>query len=67
MGNHPDEVAVVVDNHSGKVYAHFIGIGAKGDAIETVRECKGKKIEGMQQLSVVTGAEATKALKNGRV
>lgn len=61
-----DEVAVVVDNHTGRIRAHYVGLGAAGDAASFARQCKAGKVDCMSSISVVTGTEAAKILKNGR-
>lgn len=72
MGLDVDAAAVVVDNHTGKVVAQFSGFGAEADAKSHMRICQkpgtGKdKVDHMSSCSVVTGDNARKAMKTGRV
>jgi len=60
----PSEVAVIVDDN-GYVRAHFVGPFAKGDAKEHLAQFKRLKM--YHGATVVTGEEAKKALKNGRL
>jgi len=67
-----DEVAVVVDNHTGRVRAHFQGLGAMADAQSFLRSCRNPspgnaKVDFLSSTSIVTGEKAKKAIKTGRV
>ncbi len=58
--------AVVVDDHTGKVLATFQGLGAEEDANKHKSVCKGT-VTHMSSTSVITGAQAAKIAKAGRV
>lgn len=62
-----DAHAVVVDDHTGKVIATFQGLGAEADARVHVDICKNGGVDHMSSASVITGKEAAKAAKAGRV
>ena len=61
-----DEVAVVVDD-SGRLRAHFQGLGAGKDAAHHLRVGKGTGVKEYQGAVVVTGADAKKAIEKGRI
>jgi hypothetical protein len=72
MGLNVDAVAVVVDNHTGKVRAQFKGLGAEADAKSFLRQCQrpqrgGTKVDFLSSAAVITGDKAEKAIKQGRV
>lgn len=66
-----DAVAAVIDKHTGKVKARFEGFGAEADARSFLRQCnqpsRGEKVDFLSSATVVTGEEAKKALKAGRL
>ena len=67
-----DEAAVVIDNHTGRVRAHFLGFGAEKDAASFVRGCQGgrdpkSRVDFLSSVSVVIGEKARKAIKVGKV
>jgi len=62
-----DEVAAVIDQHTGKVRARFQGFGAKEDAASFARHCKQGGVDFLNTTSIITGEAAKKAIKNGRV
>ncbi len=62
-----DARAVVVDDHTGRVLAHFQGLGAEEDAHKHASLCKTGGVRHMSSVSVVTGDDAAKAEKAGRV
>ena len=59
-----DEVAVVVDNHTGRVKAQYQGVGAIEDAQHTQKATK--HIKSFGDTSIITGEDALKAIKSGR-
>lgn len=72
MGLNVDEVAAVIDEHTGKLRAQFKGFGAKRDADSHLRHCKtggmgGEKVDHLSSAIVVTGKEAEKAIRDGRL
>ena len=71
MGLNVDEAAAVIDKHTGRVRAQFIGFGAEADAKAHLRTCQagtgGAKVDHLSSATVITGDEARKAIKNGRV
>ena len=67
-----DEVAVVIDKHTGRVRARFEGYGAKRDAESHLRTCQrgvpgGARVDHLSSACVVTGEEAKKAIRKGRL
>ncbi len=62
-----DAQAVVVDDHTGRELAHFQGLGAEEDAQHHVRTCSAGGVKHMSSVSVITGKEAAKVHKSGRV
>lgn len=62
-----DEVAVVIDNHTGKVQARFEGFGAAADAKSFLRQCQSGRVDHLSSATVVTGDKAKKALRDGRL
>jgi len=71
MGLNVDEAAAVIDKHTGTVQAQFIGFGAEGDARAHLRACQagagGAKVDHLSSATVITGDEARRAIKKGRV
>jgi len=72
MGLNVDEVAAVIDKHTGRVRAQFQGFGAESDANSHLRHCQnpglgGAKVDHLSSATVITGEAARKAIKNGRV
>jgi len=72
MGLDLDECAVVVDEHTGRVRAHFQGYGAKKDAESFLRQCRApqnpkSRVDCLSSAKVVTGSEAEKAMRAGRI
>jgi len=70
-GINADETAAVVDQHTGKVKAHFRGLGAKHDAESFLRRCQRTanpkdKVDFLSSATVITGETAAKAIKYGR-
>lgn len=68
----PDEIAAVIDKHTGRVKANFQGIGAIKDAKSFLRTCQnpgvsGARVDFLSSATVITGEEARKAIKKGRV
>lgn len=61
-----DQIAVVINDHTGKVEAQFCSCAAEDDAYAHQRTCKGK-VDHMSSTSVITGEDAKKAIENGRV
>ncbi len=67
-----DDVAAVIDKHTGKVRGQFRGIGAEADASAFIRDCQkpqpgGAKVDFLSSAAVITGKKAEKAIKAGRV
>ena len=67
-----DAAAAVIDKHTGRVRAQFMGFGAEADARSHLRTCQagvpgGAKVDHLSSATVITGDEARKAIKNGRV
>lgn len=62
-----DAHATVVDDHTGKVLATFQGLGAEEDARHHQRLCSGGRVKHMSSTSVLTGKEAARVGKAGRV
>ncbi len=62
-----DAHAVVVDDHTGKVLGNFQGLGAEEDAKQHSRMCAKGGVKHMSSTSVITGTDAAKANKAGRV
>ena len=67
-----DQVAVVIDEHTGKVRARFQGLGATADAQSFLRQCRSPgvgnvKVDFLSSAKVVTGKEAEKAIRTGRL
>lgn len=67
-----DDVAVVIDEHTGRLRAKFQGIGATVDAHSFLRQCKNPKpgddkVDFLSSAKVVTGKDATKAIRTGRL
>lgn len=65
-------VAAVIDKHTGRVRATFRGLGAESDARSHLRTCQmggtsGVKVDHLSSACVVTGKEAEKAIKDGRL
>ncbi len=67
MGLNVDEAAAVIDKHTGRVRAQFIGFGAEADAASHLRTCLAGKVDHLNSATVITGEEARKAIKKGRV
>lgn len=72
MGLDVDAAAAVIDKHTGRVRAQFIGFGAEADAKSHLRTCQnpglgGSKVDHLSSATVITGEEARKAIKAGRV
>ena len=72
MGLNVDEAAAVIDKHTGRVRAQFLGFGAEADARSHLRTCQnpsrgGVKVDHLSSATVITGDAARKAIKNGRV
>ena len=72
MGLNVDEAAAVIDKHTGRVRAQFVGFGAEADARSHLRTCQsggvgGVKVDHLSSATVITGDEARKAIKKGRV
>lgn len=72
MGLNVDEVAVVIDEHTGRLKAKFEGFGAERDARSFLRQCRAPqpgndKVDFLSSAVVVTGAKAKKAIKTGRL
>jgi len=70
-GINVDEVAAVVDKHTGRVKARFQGLGAISDAGSFLRQCRtpspgNSKVDFLNSATVITGKEAEKAIRNGR-
>lgn len=66
-----DEVAAVIDKHTGRVRAQFKGFGAVSDARHHLRHCQnpgagGAKVDHLSSATVITGKEAEKAIATGR-
>lgn len=67
-----DEVAVVIDKHTGRVRAQFQGLGAEADAKAHLRYCQtggvsGVKVDHLSSACIVTGDKAKKAITKGRI
>lgn len=67
-----DATAVVIDKHTGRVKAHFVGFGAEADAKSFLRQCRGaanpkNKVDFLSSAEVITGDKAKKAIVDGRV
>lgn len=72
MGLNVDEAAAVIDKHTGRVCAQFIGFGAEADAKSHLRTCQagvagGAKVDHLSSATVITGDKARRAIKKGRV
>lgn len=71
MGLNVDEAAAVIDKHTGRVRAQFMGLGAEADARSHLRHCQagvgGAKVDHLSSAVVITGEKARKAIKTGRV
>lgn len=66
------DVAVVIDKHTGRVRATFQGLGAGADARSHLRTCQlggssGVKVDHLNSACVVTGEQAKKAIRDGRL
>lgn len=67
-----NEVAAVIDEHTGRVRAQFSGFGAENDAKAFLRGCQrpapgNKKVDILSSATVVTGQKALDAVKKGRI
>ncbi|KKM79071.1 hypothetical protein LCGC14_1353580 [marine sediment metagenome] len=62
-----DEIAAVIDNHTGRVRMQASGFGAEADMRSAARTCKTGKVDHLSSTSVITGKAAAIAIKNGRV
>ena len=62
-----DAHAVVVDDHTGKILANFQGLGAEEDANSHKRFCQAGGVNHMSSVSIITGKEAARVHKAGRV
>lgn len=67
-----DEVAAVIDKHTGRVRAQFQGLGAAADARSHLRFCQGGgtsgvKVDHLSSACVITGEKAKKAIRDGRL
>jgi len=72
MGLNVDEAAAVIDKHTGRVRAQFIGFGAEADARSHLRTCQagvpgGAKVDHLSSATVITGDKARRAIAKGRV
>lgn len=72
MGLNVDEVAAVIDKHTGRVRAQFSGFGAIADAKSHLRQCQRPgpgmaRVDHLSSATVITGKEAAKAIAKGRV
>lgn len=60
-----DDVACIVDNHTGRVKAQYVGLGATSNArMDQKKFCK---VKTFGNTSVLTGEAAQKAIAKGRV
>ena len=66
MGLNVDEAAAVIDKHTGRVRAQFIGFGAESDANSHLRQCQAGGVDHLSSATVITGDEARKAITKGR-
>lgn len=67
-----DEVAAVIDKHTGRVHARFEGFGAGADARSFLRATQSPspgntKVDHLSSATVIYGDKAKKAIKTGRV
>ena len=60
------EIAAVVDDN-GRLRANYAGLGAKADAELTLHQMKRGRVKCFMGGKVVTGADAQKAVQNGRI
>lgn len=69
-GINVDDIAAVIDKHTGRVKVQFQGLGATADARSFLRQCQnpgsGEKVDFLSSASVITGEEARKAIRKGR-
>lgn len=67
-----DATAVVIDKHTGRVRYQCTGFGAEADARSFLRTCQqpgqgNDKVDFLSSACVITGDEAKRAIKKGRV
>lgn len=63
----PNEKAVVIDKHTGKLQARFEGFGAQRDAESFLRQCVAGKVRHLSSACIVTGDKAAEAIRKGRL
>jgi len=61
-----DQIAAVVDG-DGKIQAQFMTDGAKSEATDWLNGCRKGGVDHLSGATVVTGAQARKAMENGRI